>query len=109
MNECGNFIEIHNNISGTIGYCSGCCCYHLTIKGVLTILNQNQLNIVEKNLTQMKEDLVTNHNNHTVEAGVQIKLSNNVFLCLSFKEISNAIELIEMGSYMQHIQDIVNS
>lgn len=108
MNECGNFIEIHKNKSGSIGYCSGCCSFHLTIKGLLTLLNQNQLVNVERNLNQMKDDLMTNHANETVQAGVQIKLSTNIFLCLNFNEISNAIELIEMGIYMQNIQDIIN-
>ncbi len=109
MNDCGNFQNLHKNPSGSISYCAGCCSFHLTIKGVLTILTYNQLMNVERNLNQMKVDLVGNHSNDLVQAGVQIKLSKNLFLCLNFDEVSEAIELIEMGSYVQQIQDIVNS
>lgn len=109
MNECGNFLEIHENMSGTIGYCVGCSCFHLTVKGVLSILTKSQLENVDKNLNQMRSDLMNHHNKQEIKAGVQIKLAANIYLCLNYKEIANTIELIEMGSYMQYIQDIVNS
>lgn len=60
-------------------------------------------------LIQMKMNLAGSNSNDLVQAGVQIKHPKTVFLCLNFDEVTEAIELIEMGSYVQQIQDIVNS
>lgn len=109
MNTCGNYTQIHMNKSGSIGFCKGCSAFHLTIKGVLTMIHLQQLENIALSLNKMKSDLFDHHSQEPISSGVQIKLSANIYLCLSFCEIEDSIELIEMGSYMHHLQDIINS
>ncbi|MFT6443278.1 MAG: hypothetical protein ACJASM_002838 [Salibacteraceae bacterium] len=76
------------------------------MKGLLSVVSEVQLGVIEENLVQMQSDLETQQiNDPTV--GVQIKITENTFLCLSYDEVIEALELIEMAKYMKNINDLV--
>lgn len=106
MRSCTEFISLHENTLGLAGYCYGCESFHLKMKGLLSVVSEVQLGVIEENLVQMQSDLETQQiNDPTV--GVQIKITENTFLCLSYDEVIEALELIEMAKYMKNINDLV--
>jgi hypothetical protein len=69
-------------------------------------LRKVQLGVIEENLVQMQFNLETQQLNDPA-VGVQIKITENTFLCLSYDEVIEALELIEMANYMKKINDLV--
>lgn len=107
MNTCEEFIQLNTNKVGTIGFCQGCNCFHLKILGVLSFVGQNQLVAVENNFKKMAADILVNQEEPDATIGVQIKLSKNAFLCMTYIELMCALELIEVGMYMKKVNDLV--
>lgn len=106
MRSCTEFVSLHTNALGDAGYCYGCESYHLRMNGLLSVISDSQLTVIENSLSQMQDDLeVQDLNDSTV--GVQIKITENTFLCLSYDEVIDALELIEMMKYMKKVNDLV--
>lgn len=106
MSSCTEFVRLHENSLGHAGFCYGCESFHLKINGLLSVVNEKQLIVIKNSLNQIQNDLeVQNIVDPTV--GVQIKITSNTFLCLSFAEVIEALELVDMAVYMKNINDLV--
>ena len=53
MRSCTEFISLHENTLGVAGYCYGCESFHLKMKGLLSVVSDVQLGVIEENLVQM--------------------------------------------------------
>lgn len=107
MSNCDEFIQMHSNAVGTIGYCGGCDSFHLSLKGVLIILENNQYKIAMNNLSRMEVSLRNDPYPDHESTGVRISLAKNTFLCLNPTELLEAIELLEIGRLMLNVNDIL--
>lgn len=104
---CSNFTLLHKNRLGKMSYSSCCQSYHLYLKGLLTVVNHEQLAILEKSLVQMAAD-IDDDKERIPGVQVQIRITNNTYLCLSTREVLRAVELINVGRYMHQVQSILN-
>ena len=107
MSNCSEYTVLHENQLGKVGYCFGCESYHLKMSGLLSVISDEQLSNIERNLSNMKSDLEMNHDVSDIEVGVQIKITNNTYLCLNYTEVLNGLELISMGQYMKTVNDLM--
>ncbi|MCH2231292.1 MAG: hypothetical protein MK105_13200 [Crocinitomicaceae bacterium] len=101
------FLELNTNKVGSVSYCYNCECFHLKLHGVLSFLSNDQLSTIEFNLNKMKRDLEFSHNLSDPSIGVQIKLTKNTYLCLTYDELVLSLELIDIAIYMKDVNDIV--
>ena len=107
MSHCTEYTVLHENDLGKVGYCYGCEKFHLKMSGLLSVINDEQLKSIEINLENMQLDLETNQDTEDLDIGVQIKLTKNTYLCLTYSQVIDGLELIRMGHYMKKITDLV--
>ncbi|GEM_PF-5102179 len=107
MSQCDHYKELHKNASGSVGYCYECAQYHLRIKGLLTILEEGYLTGIENHLQTIQSDLEETQDVSDVNVGIQIKLSSSTYLCLSYAELVEAVDLIHMAQYMKKVNELV--
>jgi hypothetical protein len=106
MDNCTEFIDLHENSLGSVGYCYGCDSFHLKMSGLLSVVTEDQLDVIQQSLSKIQDDLeIQKVVDSTV--GVQIKITKNTFLCLSHEEVIEALELVDMAKYMKRINDLV--
>ena len=107
MSHCTDYTVLHENELGKVGYCYGCESYHLRMSGLLSVVSNEQLYNIENNLENMKLDLEANQDTEGADAGVQIKITNCTFLCLSYSEVVEGLELIKIGKYMRNVHELM--
>ncbi len=107
MSDCGEFRHLNQNKIGTVGYCYDCECFHLKLHGVLSYLSADQLDSIQNNLKKMRRDLEATQDLDDPSIGVQIKLTKNAYLCMTYVELVLSLELIEVAVYMKNVNDIV--
>ncbi len=105
--SCSKYTVLHENKLGFIGYCFGCEIFHLKMGSLLSVVSDEQLERVHDNLKCMKYDLESNLAVEDVGSGIQIKITQSTFLCLSYSEVKEGIELIRIGQYMKKIKELV--
>lgn len=106
MSHCTEYIKLHENCLGNVGYCYGCDNFHLKINGLLSVVNEDQLDGIKRSLSKIQIDLEGQKEVDSA-VGVQIKITKNTFLCLSYEEVIEALELIDFAKHMKNVNDLV--
>ena len=107
MSQCIEYMVLHENDLGKVGYCYGCESFHLQMNGLLSVVNDEQFLAIENSLESMKLDLEKSLDMEDMESGVQIKITKNVYLCLTYLELIDGLELLKIGQYMKQVNDLV--